>query len=402
LAHHLLDTCDPQFHDHTPQLKMSEKEKATAFRAFLACDKDANGSIDYGELALLLKQFRPNITGPEINRIYTRMDLDRSGDITIDEFLVGVSMLDNQQRSTMFTTAIASGSSPTRQSTSSKYEVRSTDQVKGSLGSDSYEWEIPFIEVRLGKQLGEGAFGTVYKAAWRGTPVAVKKLKPQKMQNVVLADFKKEVAILGKLRHPHVLLFLGACTHEPNMCMITEFMDGGSLFEKMHERGYRLSPKEQLKVALQSALGLNYLHLTSPPIVHRDLKTMNLLIDEYLNVKLADFGLSAIKTTKELTEMAGTPAFMAPELLMRQPYTEKVDVYSYGIMLWEIVTGQLPFMDMASIEQIAKAVVNGTRPPIPQSMHPTFAAIIQDCWKADPRARPTMEAVTDRLRTIKF
>jgi serine/threonine protein kinase len=221
------------------------------------------------------------ITMPETNRIYHDMDLNRSGTITFDEFVAGLEKY--------------------------RWDTSNFSFSKKTSTANQYEWEIPFSEIKIEKKLGEGSFGTVFKAKWRGCDVACKELKDAgKVTSDVLEDFKKEIAILGKLRHPNVVLYMGASTKPPHLCMVTEYLDGGSLYEKIHQKKEKLDLKSLLYVGKQTAFGLNYLHLSD--IIHRDLKSMNLLADRYLTVKLCDFGLSCIKPKDtSLIEQVGSP-----------------------------------------------------------------------------------------------
>jgi len=262
----------------------------------------------------------------------------------------------------------------------------------------NYAWEIPLDELVLGTKLGEGTFGVVYKGTWRGTSVAIKKLKTQNLTNEIIEDFRNEIAILGKLRHPNVVLFMGAVTVPPELCMVTEYMDGGSLYDAMHKKKVRLNTHQILKIATQAARGLNYLHLCNPKIIHRDLKTLNFLVDGYWNVKLADFGLSCIKpTASSVQEQVGTPGFMAPELMLGKSYTEKVDVYSFGICLWEMVTGEFPFNDLSYDEMRHAVIFENRRPQVPSYCLLELAQLMEQCWQADETGRPTMASILDSL-----
>jgi sterile alpha motif and leucine zipper-containing kinase AZK len=125
--------------------------------------------------------------------------------------------------------------------------------------------------------------------------------------------------------------------------MVTEYLSGGNLYEVLHEKKTRINPVMLVQMAWQTALGLNYLHLSNPQILHRDLKPMNLLLDSNANVKICDFGLSCVKEKRAVvTESVGSPFWMAPEVLMGKPYNEKADVYSFGVLLYEFLTGVIP------------------------------------------------------------
>mmetsp|Transcript_25791 Transcript_25791/g.42345 ORF Transcript_25791/g.42345 Transcript_25791/m.42345 type:complete len:588 (-) Transcript_25791:400-2163(-) len=362
----------------TPAEKpLTDKEKADAFKTFCLADKNQSGSISVEELQALLKKMRPSLTAPQVNRIYKIMDTDTSGQVTFDEFLRGFAAL---------------------QLDVSTLPMRNLNVREQKA---TYEWEIPFDELVLKAKIGEGTFGVVYSGDWRGTRVAVKKLKYQKMTESVMNDFKSEVSILGKLRHPNVILFMGACTQPPNLCIVTEFLDGGSLYDAMHKRHVKFNRKQIIKMMVQAARGLNYLHLSKPRIIHRDLKSLNLLVDDFWNVKICDFGLSCIKADLGvLKEQVGTPAFMAPELLQNRPYDEKVDSYAFAMCLWELVTGEFPFSDL-DWDPLVKAVVKeNKRPPIPATCPREVGDIIQSCWQTDPAKRLSIAQLLASLEAL--
>ncbi|MBA0580827.1 hypothetical protein Gorai_023028, partial [Gossypium raimondii] len=160
-------------------------------------------------------------------------------------------------------------------------------------------------------------------------------------------EFLSEVAIMKRLRHPNIVLFMGAVTHPPNLSIVTEYLSRGSLYRLLRKPGVRevLDERRRLSMAYDVAKGMNYLHRRNPPIVHRDLKSPNLLVDKKYTVKVCDFGLSRLKANTFLSSKsaAGTPEWMAPEVLRDEPSNEKSDVYSFGVILWELATLQQPW-----------------------------------------------------------
>jgi len=160
-------------------------------------------------------------------------------------------------------------------------------------------------------------------------------------------------------------------------------------------------------MAKQAALGMNYLHCSKPPFIHRDLKTSNLLVDENFQVKVCDFGLSHIKShggkgVRGSYGSCGTPLWMAPEVLLNKPYDESCDVYSFGIVLWELLTQQDPFPEIDTLNMMLDQVVNGNnRPPIPEDSCPTrLRQLIEACWQGDPSKRPTFEKIIPLFNQI--
>eukprot|EP00010_Vexillifera_abyssalis_P008880 CAMPEP_0201544270 /NCGR_PEP_ID=MMETSP0173_2-20130828/869_1 /ASSEMBLY_ACC=CAM_ASM_000268 /TAXON_ID=218659 /ORGANISM="Vexillifera sp., Strain DIVA3 564/2" /LENGTH=537 /DNA_ID=CAMNT_0047952329 /DNA_START=58 /DNA_END=1668 /DNA_ORIENTATION=+ len=253
-------------------------------------------------------------------------------------------------------------------------------------------------EIAIDKELGKGAFGIVYRGKLFGKQVAVKKLINQNVDAETLAAFKKEVAIMSKLRHPNVLLFMGASTEPGNLMIITEMMPRGSVYDLLHDKDVNLSFKSRMKIAKQAALGMNWLHRSKPPFIHRDLKTSNLLVDENFNVKVCDFGLAHMKSHGNKKQgsygATGTPLWMAPEVLMNKPYDESADMYSFGIVLWELVTGEDPFKDITTYTALLDRVVtNGERPELPEKCPSKLKALIKACWDADPKRRPNFDKI---------
>lgn len=150
-------------------------------------------------------------------------------------------------------------------------------------------------------------------------------------------DFFSECAAMEALRHPNIVMFLGACTKPPNFAIVLEYCSKGSLWSTIQNLDVSLSWEDRRKFALDTARGVNYLHTCSPPVIHRDLKSLNLLLDDSYKVKLADFGWTK-GLENYMTGKIGTYQWMAPEVIGSQKYSEKADVFSYGIILWEIAS----------------------------------------------------------------
>merc|ERR1712137_314327 len=254
-------------------------------------------------------------------------------------------------------------------------------------------------EIEVGKKLGKGAFGTVYKGKLHGKDVAIKKLHVTNLDAEAQEDFKAEMMIMSKLRHPNVVLFMGSCMQPDNYMMITELMPRGSLYDILHDKNIQLSFKQKMKMAKDAALGMNWLHCSKPVFIHRDLKTQNLLVDTNWTVKVADFGLSHIKKHEKPGSSGsygsiGTPLWMAPEVLQNKPYDESADVYSFGIVLWELLTQEDPFKEVETFSAMIDSVVGGhKRPTIPENCPKKLARLIEVCWDADPKKRPTFSQI---------
>ncbi|XP_031249412.1 serine/threonine-protein kinase EDR1 [Pistacia vera] len=268
---------------------------------------------------------------------------------------------------------------------------------------DVGECEIPWEDLVLGERIGLGSYGEVYHADWNGTEVAVKKFLDQDFSGAALAEFKREVKIMLRLRHPNVVLFMGAVTRPPNLSIITEFLPRGSLFRILHRPQCQLDEKRRIKMALDVARGMNCLHTSTPTIVHRDLKSPNLLVDKNWNVKVGDFGLSRLKHNTFLSSKstAGTPEWMAPEVLRNEPSNEKCDVYSFGVILWELATLRLPWSGMNPMQVVGAVGFQNRRLDIPKEVDPLVARIIWECWQTEPNLRPSFAQLTVALKPLQ-
>ncbi|CAI5527461.1 unnamed protein product [Closterium sp. Naga37s-1] len=166
-------------------------------------------------------------------------------------------------------------------------------------------WEIRWEDIQLGQEVGHGACGTVYHGTWNGSDVAVKVFARHDISGDFMRDFKKEIRIMEKLRHPNILLFMGAVASLDHLAIVTEFLPRGSLFRLLHRRTAGLTRLRLLRMALDVARGVNYLHKCSPPVVHHDLKSANLLVDRNWTVKVGDFGLRKMKFATYLSARSG-------------------------------------------------------------------------------------------------
>ncbi|KAF9688034.1 hypothetical protein SADUNF_Sadunf02G0155000 [Salix dunnii] len=230
------------------------------------------------------------------------------------------------------------------------------------------EWNIDFSELTVGTRVGIGFFGEVFRGVWNGTDVAIKVFLEQDLTAENMEDFCNEISILSCLRHPNVILFLGACTKPPRLSMVTEYMEMGSLYYLIHLSGQKkqLSWRRKLKMLRDICRGLMCIHRMK--IVHRDLKSANCLVNKHMTVKICDFGLSRVMTDSPIRDSssAGTPEWMAPELIRNELFTEKCDIFSLGVIMWELCTLNRPWEGVPP-ERVVYAVANeGSRLEIPE------------------------------------
>ncbi|KAF8397814.1 hypothetical protein HHK36_016738 [Tetracentron sinense] len=269
---------------------------------------------------------------------------------------------------------------------------------------DVEDLDIPWSNLVLKERIGAGSFGTVHRADWHGSDVAVKILMEQNFYTDRFNEFLREVAIMKRLRHPNIVLFMGAVTQPPNLSIVTEYLSRGNLYKLLHRPCARemMDERRRLNMAYDVAKGMNYLHRRNPPIVHRDLKSPNLLVDKKYTVKVCDFGLSRLKANTFLSakSAAGTPEWMAPEVLRDEPSNEKSDVYSFGVILWELVTLQQPWSNLKAAQVVAAVGFEGKRLEIPREVNPHVAALIEACWANDSWKRPSFSTIMDSLKPL--
>nr|AAN61142.1 EDR1 [Oryza sativa Japonica Group] len=272
-----------------------------------------------------------------------------------------------------------------------------------TMFDDVSECEIHWEDLVIGERIGLGSYGEVYRADWNGTEVAVKKFLDQDFYGDALDEFRSEVRIMRRLRHPNIVLFMGAVTRPPNLSIVSEYLPRGSLYKILHRPNCQIDEKRRIKMALDVAKGMNCLHISVPTIVHRDLKSPNLLVDNNWNVKVCDFGLSRLKHSTFLSSKstAGTPEWMAPEVLRNEQSNEKCDVYSFGVILWELATLRMPWSGMNPMQVVGAVGFQDKRLDIPKEIDPLVARIIWECWQKDPNLRPSFAQLTSALKTVQ-
>ncbi|XP_013365113.1 PREDICTED: mitogen-activated protein kinase kinase kinase 10 isoform X2 [Chinchilla lanigera] len=270
--------------------------------------------------------------------------------------------------------------------------------------------EIPFHELQLEEIIGVGGFGKVYRALWRGEEVAVKaaRLDPERDPAVTAEQVRQEARLFGALQHPNIIALRGACLSPPHLCLVMEYARGGALSRVL--AGRLVPPHVLVNWAVQVARGMNYLHNDAPvPIIHRDLKSINILILEAIEnhnladtvLKITDFGLAREwhKTTK--MSAAGTYAWMAPEVIRLSLFSKSSDVWSFGVLLWELLTGEVPYREIDALAVAYGVAMNKLTLPIPSTCPEPFARLLEECWDPDPHGRPDFSSILKRLEVIE-
>ncbi|CAL0327821.1 unnamed protein product [Lupinus luteus] len=260
-------------------------------------------------------------------------------------------------------------------------------------------------------ELGSGTFGTVYHGKWRGTDVAIKRIndrcfagKPSEQERL-RADFWNEAIKLADLHHPNVVAFYGVVLDGPggSVATVTEYMVNGSLRNALQKNERNCDKRKRHLIAMDAAFGMEYLH--GKNIVHFDLKSDNLLVNlrdpNRPICKVGDLGLSKVKCQTLISGgVRGTLPWMAPELLSGSSslVSEKVDVFSFGIVMWELLTGEEPYADLHYGAIIGGIVTNTLRPPVPESCDPEWRLLMERCWSSEPSERPTFTEIANQLR----
>lgn len=260
-------------------------------------------------------------------------------------------------------------------------------------------WEIDVKLLNYEYRICGGSYGDLYKGTYCTQDVAIKSLKDDYLNENVKREFAQEVYIMRKIRHKNVVQFIGACTKPPNLCIVTEYMTGGSVYDFLHNQKGHFDVPAVLKIAILVSKGMNYLHENN--IIHRDLKSANLLMDENGIVKVSDFGVARVQNKSGvMTAETGTYRWMAPEVIEHKPYNHKADVFSFGIVLWELLTRKLPYANLTPLQAAIGVVQKGLRPVIPKHTHPGIVGLLEQCWQQDPSLRPEFSEIITILMNL--
>ncbi|XP_008122413.2 mitogen-activated protein kinase kinase kinase 21 isoform X1 [Anolis carolinensis] len=281
--------------------------------------------------------------------------------------------------------------------------------------------EIDFQHLELQEIIGVGGFGKVYRATWKGQEVAVKAARQDPDEDIMAtaASVRQEAKLFSMLRHPNIIELRGVSLQEPNLCLVMEFARGGPLNRVLSgasptssgsHRGRRIPPHILVNWAVQIARGMQYLHQEAiVSILHRDLKSSNILLLEKIEnddignktLKITDFGLAREwhRTTK--MSAAGTYAWMAPEVIKSSMFSKGSDIWSYGVLLWELLTGEVPYRGIDGLAVAYGVAVNKLTLPIPSTCPEPFAKLMKDCWAQDPHIRPSFTLILEQLTAIE-
>lgn len=278
----------------------------------------------------------------------------------------------------------------------------STSKMLETLKLSSNGLEIPPEQIEWSEKtqefLGKGASGIVRKGTWLKTTVAIKALNnlPEFTDDEEIRSFYQEIGTLAPLRHPNIVSMYGFSRKEGYLCLITEYVQGGSLANYMKNSGLSLHSK--LNILASVARGMLFLHQRG--VIHRDLKPANILVEADFKIKICDFGLSGFSKKDEENEkgFGGSPGYAAPELPSPQ-HSFPVDVYSFAVVMWELLGEQELWPTKQTVYQITQAVLNGERPPLlsTDKAPPPMMSLIQKSWDPEPQARPDFQKIVDEI-----
>lgn len=288
--------------------------------------------------------------------------------------------------------------------------------------SSLMQWELDPAELEILDTIGYGATSTVFQGRFRGIILAVKELElaGDECDESSICAFERELAVWPTIEHPHILRFVGLIVRSGPLRLCSEFCGGGSVFDLLHNRWeIPLTFRQRVKMLHDTSSAMQYLHAFAKPIMHRDLKSLNLLLLEAVeddqiipDVKLADFGfartcerqtVSSIGRKQDsMTRGAGTLHWMAPEVSAGTKYHEKVDVFSFGIICYEVICRHMAFEDLDADAAGAQISI-GQRPTdehVPAECPPALLELRNQCWAEDPKSRPTFQTAFEQLQKI--
>lgn len=288
----------------------------------------------------------------------------------------------------------------------SRYVEESVGSEIVSLEFAETEYSVDMSQLFLGQKFASGAHSRLYHGIYQNRPVAVKLMMPlhedSQLSSQLNRQFSLEVSLLSRLRHNNIIEFVGACKRPPIYCVITEYLSGGSLKVFLHKNNPNSISMDLItRLALDVAEGMKYLH--SQGVIHRDLKSDNLLMTDDFHVKVADFGVSCLETQRNsMKGFLGTYRWMAPEMIKEEICSRKVDVYSFGMVLWELCTGLIPFGDMTPVQAAFAICQEKARPTIPDHCPKELARLMQQCWSSNPAKRPEFIQIVELLQILNI
>ena len=312
-------------------------------------------------------------------------------------------------------------------------EIELENSTMTEIAANSSKYLIKLEELDFTEKLAQGAYGVVFKGKWRKQLVAIKEIHFRESEGAererferIVQELRNEISTLSLLRHRNIVTFMGFCIKPPDTyAIVTEFIEGGSLYDRLHVPKKKANFKWNQKKKIQFQIACACLFLHQQGVVHRDLKSHNILLDGYpgdqIVPKVCDFGLAKSRETMELanatnTQSVGTPLWMAPEVVSGSAYGSECDVYSFAIIMYEILFEKLPYSEQKLLTSIQFKVASDPnfRPALPPDQElesqdiaeeereskKRFIELMKQCWQHNPQERPKFEEIVDRLEKI--
>jgi len=287
---------------------------------------------------------------------------------------------------------------------SSKKEVKQSKEKRETIE----DWEIPVNDIFIGPRIGAGSFGTVYKGHWHGA-VAIKTLNVKDPSPQQITAFRNEVAVLRKTRHVNVLLFMGCVSKKGQLAIVTQWCEGSSLYKHVHVHEAKFELINIIEIARQTSQGIDYLHAKN--IIHRDLKSNNIFLhDDNFTVKIGDFGLATVKTrwsgSNQSKQPTGSILWMAPEVIKMTdeiPYSFQSDVYAFGIVLYELLTSSLPYLNRDKdmiLFMVAMGILKPDMDKLRTDTPKSLKRLLLECISIKRDDRPTFRQVLVSLENL--
>jgi len=278
-------------------------------------------------------------------------------------------------------------------------------RLASTLGIEDADAALDLSTLQMGEMVGQGGFSIVYLCRLVDGRDAVAKVIKGGLSPSDTLLLRNEIAIWSRLSHPNLLSFIGTALGTDTCAIICEYCSGGSLYER-HRQNLQLGKPPLGRDALvgqlvQVARGMEYLHSLRPhPVLHRDLKSHNILVAHDGRLVVADFGLARFHVTANAAEMTaetGSYRWMAPEVIRHEPYDERCDVYSFGVLGWEMVTYSIPFLHQTPVQAAIGVARDSLRPPLPEHTPEDVKAILESCWHRQPGERPDFSTLVSKL-----
>ncbi|KAK0405342.1 hypothetical protein QR680_017935 [Steinernema hermaphroditum] len=283
--------------------------------------------------------------------------------------------------------------------------LSSESGAKIKRGIERPSWILNHDSLQMRKKLGEGAFGEVFLADYTTEKgeikVAVKTMRNE-VNRIDRLKFMKEARLMRKFQHKNVVKIIGLAVHENPILLVMEVCPGGALLSYLRRNKDNLSQETKLRFSTEGAAGLDY--LASQGLIHRDIATRNCLLTATQELKISDFGMSEQKKQIQDKKLDKVPIkWLAPETMQERIYNTKTDVWSYGVMLWEIYAhGKEPYPKMSNMQTRAKIIVQNYRMEIPKDTPSEVAKLIGECWARSPNDRPTFAKIFETLSAVKL